>query len=58
MENNDMESLKEKEQQEEKKQPDFAIKFSRFEKAKKNGLEIEAWVLQTQILIEHGTWVD
>jgi len=57
MENSDMESLKEKNQQAENGS-DFVTDLGRFRTAMRNGQEVEASVLQLKILAEHGVWVD
>lgn len=35
----------------------FSTQYGRFRQAKKNGCYVEAYVLQMQILADHGTWV-
>ena len=46
------------EQKEQEKQEDFNTKLDRFKRAKWGGLELEAYYLQHQILLDHHAWVN
>jgi hypothetical protein len=40
-----------------KKEDDFTIQLGRFRQAVRDGREVEASVLQMQIVADHGVWV-